>query len=398
MLQFKQPIVLRNIIKLVWMIYRFVVIPMVTMPFRMIAFLIPKDKDLWLVGSYYGQHINGNAYFFLEYLQRKQVKKRIVVLTRNKQILKRYQNSLYSYSLRAILLTSRASLAFVTNFAEEDLNFIGINNKLKIVNLWHGTPIKNISWTRPEWWKRLLSLVRFQIPSPDYFTVTKTIEPQFLPQLFKLEKRNIKETGYPRNDFLLGKRDSLPTKLSYLKHQRYAVYAPTYRPDNMKPVRLSKQLLVRLNEWCEELDYYFYVLDHPTEPKIDDVDRLSRIQYPDRPDKLMQPWLKYAGLLITDYSSAAIDFGLLRRPIIFYVPDYKEYKRKVGFCIDFKHDLPGPFAYNETTLINLITEQGWFRKTNYQMKLNKFIHRFHSYIDTKASERILELLRSDGLC
>lgn len=55
--------------------------------------------------------------------------------------------------------------------------------------------------------------------------------------------------------------------------------------------------------------------------------------------------LSVVDLLITDYSSIFFDFLVTDNPIIFYSPDYEEYKNDRGFYI--KPDvLPGPSVFD----------------------------------------------------
>ena len=56
--------------------------------------------------------------------------------------------------------------------------------------------------------------------------------------------------------------------------------------------------------------------------------------------------------MISDYSSIALDFALLDRPVIFHGQDYDWFiENEAGFNLDFPNVIPGPMTANwEETL------------------------------------------------
>ncbi|MDI1802353.1 CDP-glycerol glycerophosphotransferase family protein, partial [Staphylococcus aureus] len=59
--------------------------------------------------------------------------------------------------------------------------------------------------------------------------------------------------------------------------------------------------------------------------------------------------------LVTDYSSVMFDFGVLKRPQIFYAYDLDKYGDELrGFYMDYKKELPGPIVENQTALIDAL--------------------------------------------
>ena len=61
--------------------------------------------------------------------------------------------------------------------------------------------------------------------------------------------------------------------------------------------------------------------------------------------------------LITDYSGVIFDYLYLRRPIIFYVPDYEEFKKNVGFEINIIENNIGKIARNINELSDIISDK-----------------------------------------
>ena len=105
--------------------------------------------------------------------------------------------------------------------------------------------------------------------------------------------------------------------------------------------------------------------------KIDDINELYII----------------SDMLITDYSSVFFDYANLKRPIIFYMYDLKEYKNNIrGFYIDL-NELPGNILETESELIKEIKYIDFNFK--YDDKYKKFNNKYNYLDDGKASERVV---------
>ena len=92
-------------------------------------------------------------------------------------------------------------------------------------------------------------------------------------------------------------------------------------------------------------------------------------------------------LLITDYSSVFFDYAILKRPILFYMYDYKNYKTKLrDFYLDLK-ELPGPIIEKQEDLIKNIKQiDKVFNK--YKKYYQTFNKKFNPYEDGKSSIRV----------
>jgi CDP-glycerol glycerophosphotransferase (TagB/SpsB family) len=103
----------------------------------------------------------------------------------------------------------------------------------------------------------------------------------------------------------------------------------------------------------------------------------------------IQDLLPEVDLLITDYSSIALDFFLTGRPVIFFPYDLEEYDARRGFSIDYLKDLPGPFAFDgEELLERLRTSESWSGSTEYRRKYAAVRDRYHKYKDARSAERL----------
>lgn len=91
-----------------------------------------------------------------------------------------------------------------------------------------------------------------------------------------------------------------------------------------------------------------------------------------------------ADVLVTDYSSAFFDYALLRRPIVFYMPDLERYSTELGGFYLGLNELPGPVLLTTGEVIDALT--------NPQVEPGRetFLERFATFDDGAASLRVVE--------
>lgn len=98
-----------------------------------------------------------------------------------------------------------------------------------------------------------------------------------------------------------------------------------------------------------------------------------------------------ADILITDYSSIMIEFGLLNKPIVFFAYDLDNYlSNERGFYLDYKNDLPGPIVYTTDELIDSI-ENGVDTS-----KLDSFLKTQFDEMDGNSSKRVVDFALNEG--
>lgn len=280
------------------------------------------------------------------------------------------------------------------------------------VQCWHGTPLKRlgcdlahfnnamntISEIRDRYHEEAAKFDYFI--SPSQFATEKFISTW---DLKKIGKENIIiEEGYPRNDFLINHTEEdierIKKTLNIDKiNKKIILYAPTYR-DNQHSTqigytyenkvdfdKLQKELsdeyiILFRAHWLVAQSFNFekyknFVIDVSN---YDDINELYIV----------------ADMLITDYSSVFFDYANLKRPILFYMYDLKEYRDEIrGFYLDIK-ELPGNIIENEDDLaeeIRLLTSQ-----FEYTEKYKKFNERFNYLDDGKASKRVVEKILKDA--
>ena len=140
-----------------------------------------------------------------------------------------------------------------------------------------------------------------------------------------------------------------------------------------KDLGLQDELLVRMKE--EYIKGRFY-------PRVKD--------YTDDPTPEL---LAVADVVITDYSSIVFDSVYMNCPIIYFVPDYEQFRAGVSHNYR-KLDLPlengfGPFAQDAQSLLAYLEEyvnNGFVPKEPYASKMKDFF----LYRDNNCCDRVYE--------
>lgn len=173
----------------------------------------------------------------------------------------------------------------------------------------------------------------------------------------------ILEVGLPRNDIFFR-----PIEEKKDPDIHFAIYTPTFRNNGRRDVygfdyngvisaletRFGGTWYIRISSHPNMKDYYKEIYDFSHHRLID-------VGGDD-----LQPLLLTSDVLITDYSSAEMDFSLTKRPVFQLCKDRVDYDR--GFYIN-PEDLPFPYAENDEQLIENIIS---FNTERYLQKLDYF--------------------------
>ena len=211
-------------------------------------------------------------------------------------------------------------------------------------------------------------------------------------------KEKILEYGYPANDPLYApdreeRARKIKEKLGIPADKKVIMYAPTWRDDNYYEIgqfkfdldldvnRLEKEfgdeyvLLLRLHYLVvEALDMSKYGKFAVNGSAYDDVTDLYLI----------------TDILITDYSSVFFDYANLKRPIVFFMADYDEYKNKTrDFYFDVK-ELPGPVVFNQQETMAYVKK--FIDNFVIDDKYKKFNEKYNYLDGPDVSKKVLDMI------
>lgn len=363
--------------------------------FYFISGFSARKKNRFVFGAWFGQRYSDNPKYIFEYLIANYPDNEYYwicekdILNKNKSHeTKKNVYFLKRNSLKSLIILLTSSYGFVSH-GYSDLASLNLFRKGKLVQLWHGFPIKKIvadGNIKSEKEKKYYD-------NYDFFLSSSSEETTRFLSAFKfkgINLYNIIETGKPRNDYLLSNRNfEIRNKLNLSLEKKIVVYLPTYRnsKDIFSFLNISQEYKKRLsNQNILLIEKQHFVKKDIIQSTIDENILIADEKFD------TQELLCIADLLITDYSSVYIDFCLLNRPIVHFLFDGDKYTiDDQGVYESFIKEACGPIVYELSDLINnyiLKIETGEFLNDK-RIRNN---HKFNEYTVNNNSEKLIQIL------
>jgi CDP-glycerol glycerophosphotransferase (TagB/SpsB family) len=285
-----------------------------------------------------------------------------------------------SYQAYILLAQAKITVQDQANLTEE-INLL--TPRQKSLQMWHGIPLKRLGKLTTIFYNYLVSTSDFVNET----TLGKVIT-----------AKEYKDFGYPRNDLLLkDEHDEYDllfcdrtmydfAQQSFDSDHTIILYMPTHR-ESSKASKIPLDF-IRLNEFLRNINATIILkLHHFVQELYQNEETYSNILF-HSPQGDVYPLLKYADILITDYSSVYFDFLLLNRPIVFFDYDYEEYNSNMGgFVYDYDENAPGEKVENQTALTEALARI-IEHSDHYETKRLITAKRFFSHIDHNSAQRI----------
>lgn len=288
-------------------------------------------------------------------------------------------------------------------------DYIKPKNNQVYTQCWHGTPLKRLGFDIKVKGENAIRSVKelkqtyeydasrySYMLSPSKFCTEKFTSAFNLKEIGK--ENCIIEVGYPRNDALFKYNQKyvsdLKKKLNIPKDKKIILYAPTWRDNQYKAgVGYTYELGINFDEFQKRFDKEYIILFRTHYFVASSID-LSKYKgfiidvssYDDINDLYI-----LADILLTDYSSVFFDYANLKKPILYYMYDFDEYKNNMrDFYIDLD-ELPGPIVKTEEELYKEISNIDKYND-KYKEKYEKFNKKFNYLDDANASKRVLDII------
>jgi CDP-glycerol glycerophosphotransferase len=304
-------------------------------------------------------------------------------------------------SIRGVYLLARSKI-IILGYSLASLCSYGnhITTRHKIIQLWHGIPLKRIGKLFPgeQFWDTETSKYAATICSAplDQIFMTDAFSPT----------PNVWITGLPRNDLISKPELRLPIDYQNLlvllrkriSGRKFILYAPTWRESNSGLYPFSEQELDILNNFLRQENAVMGIRAHANRRPSDDLrgDELYRTiffinEFPD-----VNAILRIVDVLITDYSSIYIDFLLTGRPILNFTYDIDSYVNERGFLYELDDAMPNtPFRTFDEFLIRIDAALNG-RELNL-LKYKKVTSLFHSHTNHSSIEVLNHIKRQSML-
>ena len=208
-------------------------------------------------------------------------------------------------------------------------------------------------------------------------------------EAFGVEKSKILPLGAPRIDSLLCPKDvdkiraDFDEKHPECKGKKLILYAPTFRDAPEANQKLLDNIDIAAFNREFGNDYCLLIKLHPQINSGVKVEGTTDVTNGSDISELTL----ICDMLITDYSSACMDFALLSKPCIFFAFDLEEYEKERSFYFDYENYVPGAVAKNFEEVINAIKNP-----RNDEEKLRRFRDFNFDYKDCNNTKRIFDYI------
>ena len=295
----------------------------------------------------------------------------------------------------------KAALTARYLFYSHNLNWVrNFRKEQTYIDLWHGCGYKGEL-------KRDKTRVYY-----DYLMVTGKKYIDIFRDVMNDPEGNILDLGYPRNEMMLRGSAAAGGFMEELKEKNSAkkviIWMPTYRKSHVQrlstevelgetglPVVYNWNELQDLNQVCKDSSVLVVIKKHPLQLEyIVESKELSNILLFDGREYRnlgidLYELLHDTDAMITDYSSAAIDYMLLDKAIGFTLDDYDMYKDARGWSFDNVKDyMPGHHISDMDGLKDFIKDVSEGKDPHREWR-KRITPEVHTYTDDFSS-RILE--------
>ena len=332
------------------------------------AYLVPKQKNLWVFLPHVEYGFADNAkYFYLKYYN--QDSQNFTWLTRSKSVNDTLNThgykSVYKSSLIYYYLLLRAEYIIFDSYIRGVEHFLTKNSKR--INLWHGVGIKKTDFDidvghRSKYYRNKVMRYVYGFFAPhlyqqrftNVFVVPSLKYKSISIGAFGLDQRQILHGTYPRLSallepnaiYLLGSDTAQFENIKADSRVKY-LYAPTFRDeqDNDNSCYKIGKILSKLCEYADINGGLILYKPHFTE-SLNDLPSYENLIIINKNEDVY-PYMYYADILITDYSSIASDYMITKKPIIYFVYDKDFYLENCrGFYYEIETLASGNIALN----------------------------------------------------
>ena len=345
------------------------------------SFLVPRSRKKWAFGSFRGAFNDNAKYLFIHVTEQMPdidcawlSVNRTTVRTVKEKGLKAY----HVLSPAGIWFALRAKCWFFNAYSS-DIMFC-LSGGAKLVNLWHGLPLKRIEFDiesgilADRFVKKTLKERYFHpevFKRPDYVVSSTELFSEVFARSFRIPLERCLNLGLARNVILTWPEEKRrafidryePVETLDLIGQmgnfgRVFVYMPTWR-DSQNDFVTAGFDFKSMEEVLSENNALLLIKPHANtfiDPVI--LNGLAHIKL--LPSTLdIYPVLPYTDVLITDYSSVMYDFILMeKKDVILYLFDKEEYVNERPFIWSFEDMTYGHRAGSFETLLELVGNAG----------------------------------------
>ena len=387
-----------------------------------LSWFVPRIAAAWVFGS--GIGVGEGALALARQLKREQPHASITWIVADEAEAEAARAEGFEAVLRrgwaGFWVTLRAGQIIVTH-GLGDVNRFGVFGGF-IVQLWHGAPLKKLhldsSVTTTVRGPAMIQglLRRMYVAGAgeiDLFVAGSVTSAERLRSAFRVAPGKVRVLGDPRDDALAAQavdadaaaaaRQVILEKLGLTRLEgtesepaRLVLYAPTWRDGEADPAEPTAEEAALIQDALERLGAQLIVRSHPLGRGAYETLLGERVHLlgSDLVEDIT-PVLGAFDTVITDYSSIALDFSLLSRPIVWFAPDLEQYTATRGLYEPLEVTADGRVDHTWAEVIARLTKQAENPAEQREAKYaaQRLARRFHEYPEGGAAARVLDEVR-----
>ncbi|CAH6939385.1 conserved hypothetical protein [Vibrio chagasii] len=356
---------------------------LISMTIYLLSCLVPSRRNRWVLSARGGEKYCDNSRYFFEWLSNYKKSEECYWVTKNKHEIGN-ENFLYFYDIRSWLKIASCHYIVCSHSTTGNDVYKFVNKKKKLINLWHGIPLKKMGVIKKRKWIPFKS-------EPDLFLVPSSRDVDIFNSSYGISRTKFYIGQYPR---------VINLKARWERESKEILYAPTFRDGQTTSYYLNNvfpscEALDALNEFLVDKGFVLNVKLHPySHSKFPESIHRKAINIIS-PDEDIQDYLVKANILITDYSSIYLDYINVEGSVIFYLPDLEWYIKDEnrGFVSDFTNLIGEKRAYNEQELINTIV--GLINSSSEYKKEEEIFEYFYENANS-TNEDLFKKIKNNG--
>ncbi len=297
------------------------------------------------------------------------------------------------FTIKAALMMKSKYIFLNDNFMP--LAYIHLSKKTSVTQIWHGIgAFKKFGISSIDDSELINEVIEVNKNVNTIVVSTKNVI-NFYAEAFGVSKSKVKALGIPQADFYFKKHDIQSLRKDFNKQfpecvgKKIILYAPTFRDDP----KADKKLLENFDfeKFKKELsdEYQLLVRLHPqVHTSIISSKGITNVtNYPS-----IRTLLLLSDILIADYSSVAVEYSLLDKPIVLYPFDFEEFTtHDRGFYFDYLTQAPGPVCYDMNSLIDCI------KNKKFDLEKGRSFARLHNdFTDCGSTKRIVNYVKAQN--
>lgn len=394
------------------------------------SWLVPRGSGRWVFGS--GAGVGEGALALAQELRRVDPGARIRWLVETEREADRARaegfEPVAKIGWRGFWETLRARTVVVTH-GLGDANRFGLFGA-RVVQLWHGVPLKRLHFDSavttevrgPAPFRALLrGMYRVGAGRISVFVVGSETAAARIRSAFLLAPERVAVLGDPRDDQLAAQAqhpalaDATRAELRKLlglpleaesalepdaagqkpAREMLVLYAPTWRDGAADPAIPTRDEAAELHAWTERTGARLVIRSHPLGAGAYSAVLGARIhEFGASLARDVTPHLGAFDAVITDYSSIAVDFALMARPLIWFAPDLEEYASSRGLYEPLEVTSSGEIQRSWAETLSRLDEvlPGGTEHASCVEQTRALAQRFYAYPEGGAAARVLDAL------